>query len=44
MTIVFIINNKINENLNVIIKKFKCYNYDKTNYKVFACFNEYVFN
>ena len=44
MTIVFAINNKIDENLNVIIKKFKCYNYDKTDHKVFACFNEHVFD
>ena len=43
-TIVFVINNKIEKNLNVIIKKFKCYNYDKTDHKVFACFNEHVFN
>ena len=43
-TIVFIINNKIDKSLNVMIKKLKCYNCDKTNYKVFACFNEYVFD
>ena len=43
-TIVFVINNKIEENLNVMIKKFKCYNYDKTDYKAFACFNEHVLN
>ena len=43
-TIVFVINNKIEENLNIMIKKFKCYNYDKTNHKAFACFNKHVFN
>ena len=44
MTIVSAINNKIDENLNIIIKEFKCYNYNKINHKVFACFNEHVFN
>ena len=39
---VFVINNKIEENLNIMIKKFKCYNYDKTGHKVFACLNEHV--
>ena len=43
-TTVFVINNKIDENLNIIIKKFKCYNYDKTGHKAFACFNEHIFN
>ena len=42
MTTVSVINNKIDENLNVMIKKFKCYNYDKTDHKAFACFNEHV--
>ena len=27
-----------------MIKKFKCYNYDKIGHKVFACFNEHVFD
>ena len=44
ITIVFAINNKIEENLNIIIKKLKFYNYDKTDYKVLVYFNEYVFN
>ena len=44
MTIVFIINNKIEKNLNIMIKKFKYYNCDKTDHKVFACSNEHVFN
>ena len=43
-TTVFVINNKIDENLNIIIKKFKCYNCDKTGHKVFACFNKHVFD
>ena len=41
-TIVSVINNKIEENFNVMIKKFKCYNYDKTDHKTFVCFNEHV--
>ena len=41
-TIISAINNKIEENFNVIIKKFKCYNYDKTDHKVFVCFNEHI--
>ena len=41
-TTVFVINNKIDENFNIIIKKFKCYNCDKTDHKVFAYFNEHV--
>ena len=44
ITTVFVINNKIDENFNVMIKKFKCYNCDKIDYKAFACLNEYVFN
>ena len=43
-TIVFVINNKIEENLNVMIKKFKCYNCNKTGHKALACLNEYVFD
>ena len=43
-TIVSVINNKIDENFNVMIKKFKCYNCDKIDYKAFACLNEHVFN
>ena len=43
-TTVFAINNKIDKNFNVIIKKFKCYNCNKTDHKVFACFNKYFFN
>ena len=43
-TIVFVINNKIKENFNIIIKKFKCYNCNKINHKTFACFNKHVFN
>ena len=43
-TIVSAINNKIKKIFNVIIKKFKCYNYDKTGHKVFVCFNEHVFD
>ena len=43
-TIVFVINNKIEKNFNVMIKKFKYYNYNKTDYKVFVYFNEHVFN
>ena len=43
-TIVFAINNKIEKNFNVMIKKFKYYNYNKTNHKAFACLNEHVFN
>ena len=27
-----------------MIKKFKCYNYDKTDHKAFVYFNEHVFN
>ena len=41
-TIIFIIYNKIDENLNIMIKEFKCYNYNKIDHKVFACFNEHV--
>ena len=41
-TIISVINNKIEENLNIIIKKFKCYNYDKTGHKVFVCLNKHV--
>ena len=41
-TIIFIINNKIKENLNIIIKKFKCYNCDKTDHKVFVCSNKHI--
>ena len=41
-TITSAINNKIEENFNVMIKKFKCYNCDKTNHKAFAYFNEHV--
>ena len=41
-TTVFVINNKIDENFNIIIKKFKCYNCNKTVHKVFVCFNEHV--
>ena len=33
---------KLNENFNIIIKKFRCYNCDKTNYKTFVCFNKYI--
>ena len=43
-TIVFVINNKIENNFNVMIKKFKCYNYNKTDHKASACFNEHVFD
>ena len=43
-TIVFAINNKIEENLNVMIKKFKYYNYNKTDHKAFACLNEHIFD
>ena len=43
-TTVFTINNKIEENFNVMIKKFKCYNCDKIDHKVSACFNEHVFD
>ena len=43
-TTVSVINNKIDKNFNIIIKKFKCYNCDKTNHKAFAYFNEYIFN
>ena len=42
ITIAFAINSKIEENFNVIIKKFKYYNCDKTNYKAFVYFNEHV--
>ena len=42
ITIAFVINSKIEENLNIMIEKFKCYNYDKTDHKVLACFNEHV--
>ena len=42
--IISAINNKIEENLNIIIKKLKCYNCNKTDHKAFACFNEYIFN
>ena len=41
-TIASAINNKINKNFNVMIKKFKCYNCNKTDHKVFVCFNEHV--
>ena len=41
-TIAFVINSKTEENFNIIIKKFKCYNYNKTGHKAFACFNEHV--
>ena len=41
-TTVFVINNKIDGNFNIIIKKFKCYNCDKTDHKIFVCFNEHV--
>ena len=41
-TAVFVINNKIDENLNIMIKKFKCYNCDKTDHKASACSNEHV--
>ena len=41
-TTAFVINSKIKKNLNIMIKKFKCYNCDKTDHKVFACFNEHV--
>ena len=44
ITITFVINNKIKKIFDIIIKKFKCYNYDKTNHKVFVYFNEHVFN
>ena len=44
ITTIFVLNNKIDENLNIIIKKFKCYNCNKTDHKVFAYFNEYIFN
>ena len=43
-TTVSVINSKIDENLNVMIKKFKCYNCDKTDHKALACFNEHVFD
>ena len=43
-TIAFVINNKIKKNLNIIIKKFECYNCNKTDHKAFACFNEHVFD
>ena len=43
-TIVSVINSKIDENFNIMIKKFKCYNYDKTDHKAFVCFNEHVFD
>ena len=42
--IVSVINNKIDENFNIIIKKFKCYNCDKIDHKVFVYFNEHIFN
>ena len=42
ITIVSVINSKIDENLNVMIKKFKCYNCNKTDHKAFVCFNEHV--
>ena len=41
-TIAFAINSKIEKNLNIMIKKFKCYNCDKTDHKAFTCFNEHV--
>ena len=44
ITTVFVINNKIDKNFNIIIKKFECYNCDKTDHKTFACFNEHVFD
>ena len=37
-----VINNKIDENLNVMIKELKCYNCDKTDHKALACLNEHV--
>ena len=43
-TTVFVINSKTEENLNIMIKKFKCYNCDKTNHKAFAYLNEHVFD
>ena len=43
-TTVSAINNKIDENFNVIIKKFKYYNYNKTDHKAFAYLNKHVFN
>ena len=42
MTTVSVINNKIKENFNIMIKKLKCYNYDKTDHKAFAYFNKHV--
>ena len=33
---------KLNENFNIIIKKFKCYNCDKTDHKTFVCFNKHI--
>ena len=44
MTTASVINNKIEENFNIMIKKFKCYNYDKTDHKAFAYFNKHVFD
>ena len=41
-TTAFVINNKIDENLNIMIKKFKCYNCDKTDHKTFAYLNKHV--
>ena len=39
-----VINNKIKENFNVMIKEFKCYNCDKINHKVFIYSNKHVFD
>ena len=41
-TILSVINGKIDENLNIIIKKFKYYNCNKIDHKVFVYFNEHV--
>ena len=43
-TIVLVINNKIDGNFNIMIKKFKYYNYVKINHRVFAYLNKYVFD
>ena len=43
-TTVSTINSKIEKNLNIMIKKFKYYNYDQTNHKAFVYSNKYVFN
>ena len=44
MTIISAINSKIEENLNIIIKELKCYNYDKIDHKAFVYPNEHVFD